>query len=457
MSEYSLKDVVNQKAREVQETEPQEQVEQEIPAEVVETPSHITIQQEQTEELDPATNGDTTESLAAIPKDSLSSLSNLMEETDKQLEMYESEYGKIEELEAQAVREEKEITVEKKSNFKDVIVEETEEEQTEVKESKEPLIDLNSIRIKKVNDSSKKYEEIKHKRRKSEVLNQVVLKHSAYTAKMAGFSSPELRNASRTIGSLDAYGRANYKFSKLYEKLRDTSAGRLTYDEFLKATSLMELNTLYFGAYCSTNPDTNKYPAECTFCKKKFEFDYSNRKLMIIKDDKREDVTEDVLGVIKSQNKAKELIANSDVNTITRKYLNESGDIVDLRHPSLYNQLEDTLSNVDEQMVEDNMEIVNTLPFIDKIYVLSDPDDRESEYIPLENLEDIIEELSMLDPEDDNALAEAINKIVEDADGIQYGFKGVVCPHCNKVQEEVIIPSMESLLFMTHQFRLSKK
>ncbi len=338
----------------------------------------------------------------------------------------------------------------KKGNFKDEIVEVEEPEEEEKKEAA-PAIDLNSIRIKKTKTGGKTaYARIRKSR--NEATTQIIMPNTGMAAAMKGYSSPELRNIATTLNSMDAYRAAEYRFNQMFSKIADTSIGPMSYEEFLRCTSLLEINIIYFGLFCSTYQDSNKYPMRCTNkgCGSQFEYEYPNSRLMFI-DDKHEVTAESILSVVKGINNAKDLLENSEVNTIERVYLDHCKTIVDLRHPSLWNELNDVLQNVTQQMMTEDEVTVNILPFIENVYVL-DPVD--GQYIALEDFEDKFAELSSLDEHDDVKLSTHIEKII-DKYHIKFGFRDVVCPHCNKKIEDMEIPSMETLLFTTHQLRTS--
>lgn len=379
-----------------------------------------------------------------------------MEAEAKELEQVygtPEEIAKQQELEArkqevsleEALVDEKDISEVKKSNFNDVIIEE--EEPTEEEKKDAPVIDLTSIKIKKPKKSSASYARIRKSRLAS--TQQVVLPNTALVVEMAGFSSPDLRNIATTIRTMDAYRAAEFRFKQIFNKIADTSIGKLTWDEFLRCTSLLEVNILYYGLFCSTYPDSNKYPGKCTNpeCRQQFEFDYPNSALMFLKEDRREQARQAVLDVLKGVHNAKDLLENSEVNTINRVLLKESGTIVDLRHPSLYNELYDVLQNVTQDMMVSDSVTVDIMPFVEAVYVL-DPVD--GNYIQLESFDDKFMELSSLKESDDIVLSKNIGKIIEKYN-IKFGFRDVSCPHCKAKMEDVEIDSIENLLFTTHQ------
>lgn len=337
-----------------------------------------------------------------------------------------------------------------KSKFNDEIVE-VEEPEEEEKKDAAPPIDLTSIRIKKTKTGGKTaYARIRKSR--NEATTQIVMPNTGMTSALAGFSSPELRNIATTLSSMDAYRAAEFRFNQIFSKIKDTSIGPISYEEFLRCTSLLEINILYYGVFCSTYQNSNKYPMRCTNkgCGSQFEYDYPNSRLMYI-DDKHEITAQSILSVVKGINNAKDLLENSEVNTIERIYLDDSQTIVDLRHPSLWNELNDVLQNVTQQMMTEDEVTVNILPFVEAVYVL-DPVD--GTYVPLEDFDDKFTELSSLNEHDDVKLSKQIEKII-DKYHIKFGFRDVVCPHCNKKIEDMEIPSMETLLFTIHQLRTS--
>lgn len=374
------------------------------------------------------------------------------EELQKQRELEERKA--IAALDKSTFEPEESIADVKKGNFKDeIIVEEDPEEKKE--EAKGEVIDLTSIKIKKPKKGGATYARIRKSRESQNPTQQVVLPNTALIYDLGGYSSPDLRNIATTIRTMDAYRAAEYRFRQIFNKIQETSIGKLNWEEFLRCTSLLEVNILYYGLFCSTYPDTNKYPGKCTNpeCRQQFEFDYPNSSLMYLNAERREEARAAVLNVLKNVNNAKELLENSEVNTVTRVLLEQSRTIVDLRHPSLWNELHDVLENVTQEMMVNDSVTINIMPFIENVYVL-DPVD--GNYVELESFDDKFIELSSLKEADDIKLSEKIGEIIEKYN-IKFGFRGVQCPHCKAKMDDVDIDNVEDLLFTTHQLLTLKQ
>lgn len=370
-------------------------------------------------------------------------------EVEEKLE--EKEYEKINENAVQDL-------LGNKTEFKDdIIIEDNSEEESEDIKSNLPEIDLTSIKIKRAKDPTKAYQKIKKKREKMEVVTQVVFPNSGYLAQYKGFSSTELRKLPSILSNLDKFRALQYKLKVIHDKMVTTNVGRMSFENWLKTTSVLEINNIYYALFCSTYPDVNSYPHICEDpkCKAKFTFDYHNKNLLML-DGEEENIDETrdtIVHIINDIERAMELYSESNVNTLDRVRLPESGIIVEVRHPSLWNELKDTLQPAIVGEIDDD-EAIATLTYIENIYVPEDPSDPETDFLMLEDINDKYDAITNLKEKDDLALAKTLNKIVSKYN-IVYGMHDVVCPFCKKVQKKIIIDNLESFLFTVHQIKLN--
>ena len=403
-----------------------------------------------------------------MPVDGMGDLASLVAEKQAQAEQAQEEYEKVVAEENAMSSEDVTNILQSKSQFKDDIVEIDEPEEPvieEVKEEKveEPKEDLTSIKIikgKKTGFAKERFKDILKQRKKDGPAFQTVLVNSGYSSNVSGFSSPEINNINTRLRNSDLFTGNDYLYHKIYEHMLDTSVGHMTYEEFLRCTSLLEINTLFYGLFNATYPDVNEYPAECENpdCKgdlegrKGFKFKYDSKRIMYVEGDK-EYVSNMVLKVLKAGS-PKELLEKSNVNTLSRVKLS-SGTIVDFRHPSLYNQLHDTLEQLSEEMVrnliKDDETVINLMPFIENVYVY---DTENGGYLELEDFTDRYMELFYLNDEDLEKCSEEISKIM-DSYKIKFGLRNVTCPYCGKKIKDTEIDNVSQLIFLMHQMKLS--
>ncbi len=345
------------------------------------------------------------------------------------------------------------------NQFSDI---ETVSEEDSVEEVKEDMSFLNSLRIKKVKDDkkSKLFGEVLKNKKAKAYTTKVALPNSGYTASLAGLSSPEQRNYSDTLSNLDRYGAMEYKYRTVHEKMLQTSIGDMDFDTFLKRTALLEFEVLFYGIFSSTFPEKSKYPFTCPKCSGKSEFVYYNKQYLDTHEndsEKRKRVLSSMRQVLTGEAiDAKELYENSETNGRYRKFLKNSKIVVELRHPTLYDQLNDVIKNATDQLIESNEALINLMPFITNVYFPVNEDGEESEYIALDSIEDKMNALNIIDDEDDDALTEAIEKLILSKYTINFTLRPPKCPLCGHTPDAEPV-NFESMLFMTRQIRAVMK
>ena len=400
----------------------------------------------------------------ATPARSMHNLKKLNERLDEELE----EAKKIKEqreIEARNREEMKKIEEKKKSQFNDNIVSDIEDanesSKDEDNEEEEFIPDLSSITIRKTVDIDATFASEMKKRKARAFTTKVVLVNSGYTASILGMSSPEIRNYSETMGSLDLFGQMEYKYKNMFSKIESTSIGDMDYETFLKRTALMEYEILNYGLFSSSFPESSTYPYVCPKCHTKTNFVYHNKEYLDTSEndlEKREKILSAMRKVLSGQAiDAKALFEEANTNNLYRKYLKNSKIIVELRHPTLYDQLYDVLANVnDEELKTMNQAVVNIMPFIKNVYLPTDDtiDNQTPDYIKLEDFGKKVAVISLIDEKDDEALAVEIqNKILS-----QYNIKFTIrAPKCVcGYQDDPEEVEFDRMLFMTHQIRISQ-
>ena len=385
--------------------------------------------------------------------------------------------AKIEEAKADAEERERVARIEaetkakeeqKTSAFKDVVVDEPKEES--VQESVDNS-NLNALRLKKVDNNSadknttRLFSDVLKKKKNKAFRTKVVLPNSGYSASIIGLSSPEMRNYNDTLSGLDLFGQLEFKYKTLFEKIVETSIGEMDFDTFLKRTALLEYEILNYGLFSSTFPEKSTYPWRCAKCGSETQFTYENKAYLDTHEndsEKKAEVLAAMRKVLKGEAiNAKELFDDSETANNYRVLLKDSKIIVELRHPTLYDQLYDTVANTDQQLIENNEALINLMPFISAVYF---PTNEEVENVPVEQLEylklttvsDKINALNIVDDADDDALSSAIEKNILSKYVITFTMRPPKCPNCGNVPEPEPI-NFETMLFMTRQIRMSTR
>ena len=185
-------------------------------------------------------------------------------------------------------------------------------------------------------------------------------------SEVSGFSYSDLTqlNAERNDGYIDR----RRQLEVLYKKILNPNVP-LSFDTFLRTTSIYDEEAFYFGAFKSTFGDKVKIPLTCQHedCQHSFTYEIDADDLIISKDyitmgDKVKDIM--------SMHNIRDL-EDSDVNKVKRFRLS-SGHIIDICHPSLHTLLEKTIKLVANSPLatdEKYNDIIDLLPFISALYV----------------------------------------------------------------------------------------
>lgn len=399
---------------------------------------------------------------ATTPGESMKHLEDFVKKQELEVEAAREIYEKrkAQDEAAKAFNQKQE---QRKQLFKDEIIEEGKEPE-QVKEqnvektvtTNKPSRDLSRLKVVKPVDESKVFISYMSEKKKKAASTTVPMPNSGYTASLRGMSSPEIRDASISLNSKDQFGSWDFLYKTIYDRITETSIGEMDYITFLRSTALTEVQTLLYGLFDATYPDTNEYPGRCYKCNNRFDFKYENRRFLHIDDEDKYEASKDIRALIAGQSiDAKAFFNTSNTNTLVREELDHSGVIVDLRHPTLYNQLYDVI----KQLVDDRIDTeavsevtLNRMPYIEAVYIPINPDNLDEGYYKLEDLMTKVNVLSQLDEYDDAKLELAISDEILSKYKIYYRMDDVKCPICGETVPGGDV-DFRSMLFMMQQIK----
>ena len=427
------------------------------------------------------------------PAKFMSDLKKISDDMDKEAENAKKEYERKKQeyenkQEIEQIREEKKsdfddeyIDEEKKrekeperiyvdsigaANTEDEKIEEEKKEETSEKEDKPTKVVLTNVKIKKIKSENEEFtifNELLKKRNKKHKTTRVALINSGYIADIGPLSSPEIRDLSGALASKDQFGYWEFLYKIIHEKVTSTSIGQMDFETFLKSTALIELEILMYGLFSSTYPEKNSFPTKCANpkCNSRFSFEYHNSNYMVFDDMDKEGNSPTLTRfrqLVSSQAiDAKGFFKQSKTNTLYRKVLEDSGYIVEIRFPTLYNHLYDVIAQMVSEGLQDASDVtLNRMPYIEKVLVPTDENDPSKGYYEFTKLDQKVTLLTDLSEDDDMELAEAISEFVLEQNHIIFKMHDVHCPACKmKLEDEKV--NFRDLLFMTHQIRSVRK
>ena len=319
-------------------------------------------------------------------------------------------------------------------NKPSAVVAEVQEEKPKKKKLKK--IDLSKISVVDSN-AIEKENDIRHALYGGKSAFQIVAAQSGYMAKVSPLVNKDVINLLYSNLSRYEYRKSVYKV--IYDKIIAISSCNMTFEGWLKATSVEDIETFYYGVYCATFPNQGTFSFMCPNC--------GNEETLKIEHN----------NLVKTANKTKmkNLIREVSTNAITQeamqKYslvgkteafqLSDSRIIVELRTPSLWDSLE-ILRVVPESVIDRDTTSVTNMLYVKRFLIPSKNADGYTEQLDHQEVLRIIDNLTL---DDANDLQEAISERVDD-NRISYSIKNIKCPRCaNEIKETPI--SIEDILF----------
>jgi hypothetical protein len=271
---------------------------------------------------------------------------------------------------------------------------------------------------------------------------QVGAIQSGYIANMSALDMGDINKL--ITSSQDAYNERKSLYKTIYDHVENTSVGKITFNDWLKLTSYDDIQTLLFGLYAQTFPDTNKFNIQCPECGEQVGIEVDNNMLI---QTEGEGITDKMRELLKQQHEsARELLEKSLVHSTERVRLPESNVILDITTPSLNDHLK--LLSQDSKLIENNASEASLVLFTKKILI---PDYKASRkkgrpvYSEVTQFKKKIQILKSLGVKDGKAVnqkfAERSNRYK-----IDYAIKNYECPNCQSLIDEIPV-DLETALF----------
>lgn len=272
---------------------------------------------------------------------------------------------------------------------------------------------------------------------------QIVAAQSGYTAKISPLVNSDFVDLYNS--SLSLYDSRKLILNIIHEKIIETSAGDMSFNDWLANTSVGDLETFYYGVYCSTFGDDGIASIECPHCHKTIQFPLSCRNLVKTAD--KEKMQARLSDVSKNANSAADMKKYSLLSEKKSYRLPKSGLIVELKMPSLYDMLV-FLKSTPEAIAESKLsdpEYISTVLSIGKVLVPQKAPGGEILYSEITESEKISRILDQMDIDDANALSDITNDTFENYH-ITYSVKNVACPECHNEIGDIPV-NIERILF----------
>lgn len=332
-------------------------------------------------------------------------------------------------------------------------------------EEEEKLKHARSITLKQVTTKDIKTINVKKKKPKldeavrsslSNFDTVVPLIGSGYTAKLSGCSIYELMAIISTLDEANPIENFNRKTTLIYEKIRETSIGKMTYEEFLSNTYHGDLPMLTYGLACATFPEEDSVDLTCNNekCGKQIPHKYNMRSLLRV--EKLNDVVKKKISSTVDNSytveSSKAYASNAPVNKVDRVELPSSKFIVDFEFKSLadFKKIIVDQYNNNETVPRELTDIYGVALFVQSIYI---PDLEDGGYYEYNEPLEIARALFSVDRIDLGIVYKQINKMGQTTN-IEFGFMNVDCPHC-KTHYNTLRADIDQVLFTRCQLEMN--
>ena len=304
--------------------------------------------------------------------------------------------------------------------------------------------DLSSITIIDPERTSKTNENLNHTIN-AKATYQIVLNQSAYIAHMEALRLKDVFSIAGSTG--DSYASKLRKYQTYYSKMNSNTIGISSFEEWAKKTSLYDMDTVQFGIFCQTFPGSTDFNITCSHCRQMMKnVKVSNDQLIAAKN---EDAYEQLNRVISSINDPESCAKYSLVNKVERFQLPFSKAVIDIRIPTVHDQLE-ILKKIREENLPKVREYLEIMYFIKDVMIVDLAATKEQGkpvFNKLKNENELVLFLSNMHLDD----IEVLNHKVEDKDEkyrIEYKIKSFECqnPNCKKQTGDIAI-DIDELLF----------
>ena len=268
----------------------------------------------------------------------------------------------------------------------------------------------------------------------------IIAAQSGYMAQMAPLVHKDIINIMSS--NLNRFERQKAIYKVVYDKIQSFSCGKLTFDEWLKLTSSGDIETFYYGIYCVTFPGLGEFTFECPNpdCEEQTTMKLDNANL--IKTANNEKMKKLIAKVSKQALSKDEMKKYSLIGKYDAYQLDDSGIIMELRTPSLWDVL-DMLQKVPEKLIDRDAQSAEYLLYINRLLIPTQDDpEKYSEQTDRQEIFRIIDNLSIDDAERlENSISEKY-----DENRISYSVKNIECPKCKAKFKDTEI-SIENILF----------
>lgn len=335
---------------------------------------------------------------------------------------------------------EKEVSIDLDQFEGDFATEEAalEPQEEETVKTKAKKIDISALNITNSTEIDKE-RDLKNALYGNKGAFQIVAAQSGYMAKVLPLVHKDTINLLYSTLSRYEYRKNVYKV--VWEKIFDTSVGRMKFEDWLRVTSVEDMETFYYGVYCSTFPNQGTFNFTCPKCGKSGEYKVKHRNLVKTTDrDKMKQLMEEVS---RNATTVEKMMEYSLIGKNEAIILSQSGLVVELRTPTLFDSLEILRTVPEETIDKDTLSVTNML-YIKRVLIPSKGKEVIT-YTEEYDRQSILRIIDNLPIDDAKELEDAVYNRV-DENRLMYSIKKIKCTECGHEVNDIPV-SIEDILF----------
>jgi len=334
---------------------------------------------------------------------------------------------------------EKEVEFDLDEHINETLEQKMEAEQpVEKPKKKAKKIDISKITIKDSNPIEREKDLI-NVLYGGKTVFQIVAAQSGYMAKMRSLVNKDYVSLLFSTETRYEYRRSVYKV--IYDKIAMFSCGNMTFEEWLRNTTVEDLETFYFGIYCSTFPNEGSFTFTCPNPECRHQETIKINHNSLIKTTDKAKMKKLINDVSKNATSIEAMKKYSLIGKNEHYQLEDSGIIAELRTPSLQDSL-DILRTVPESVIDRDQNAVTNMLYVKKFLIPTPDGAAYTEQVEPQEILRIIDNLTI---DDANMLEDAIADRV-DENRITYSIKNIKCQKCQKEATDIPV-TIEDILF----------
>jgi LAS superfamily LD-carboxypeptidase LdcB len=320
--------------------------------------------------------------------------------------------------------------------FEDDFVEEKKEEKKEAPK-KAKRVDISKLSIINKTEIDKE-RDLRQALFNNKAAYQVVAAQSGYMAQVAPLVHKDINNLLN--GNVSRYEYRKNVYEVIFNKIFKISVGeKFTFDQWLKNTSVEDMETFFYGVYAATFPNKGKFNYSCPVCGK--DHDYTINHANLVKTTDREHMKKLIDEVSRNSTSIEMMKQFSLIGKNEAFELSETGIVVELKTPTLFDSLE-ILRTVPEEAIDKDVASVTNMLYINQILI---PTANGAGFSEERERLQILRIIDNLPPEDSEELQNSVYDRV-DSNRISYSIKNIKCPNCEHIEKDLPI-SIEDILF----------